>query len=389
MATANQAYFDAAIRHRIGLRRYTSGEVREVLALLERADRELTAELRDLLARLPEGLTNFKSRRWRALLDDVRAARQAAVDLVEGKLTADLHALAKVEADREMALLKGSIPVEVDLAAVAVGQLRAVVTSQPFAGHLLKDWFDTLALSDQSALRGALQMGLAQGESIQDIMRRVSGSKANLFRDGTLAVTRRKTEAVVRTAVNHVSNEAREAVWEANEDVVAALRWTSVLDGRTTMICMGRDGKLAPVGDKPLPEGAEPLEPSGARPPAHWGCRSVMVAVIDGIGVLGNRPFVRDTRRPQAREVDFRAEARRTGRPIQEIRDEWAAENIGQIPAATTYQDWLEGQPAEFQDEVLGPGRAELFRKGEIQLDQFTDTTGRILTLADLAGSKH
>ena len=55
--------------------------------------------------------------------------------------------------------------------------------------------------------------------------------------------------------------------------------------------------------------------------------------------------------------------------------------NIGQVPAQTTYQDFLKRQTPEFQDEVLGAARGELFRKGGLKLDQFIGSEGETLTL--------
>lgn len=46
----------------------------------------------------------------------------------------------------------------------------------------------------------------------------------------------------------------------------------------------------------------------------------------------------------------------------------------GQVPANTTYLEWLARQPAQRQDQVLGAERGRLFRAGEIDLaDMFTD----------------
>jgi hypothetical protein len=381
--TANRDLFNASVRHQVRVRKYAVTEAVIILAILEGADRDLVKFLRDRLAAM-DGRYDLKSRHWKDLLDDVRTARRGAFASAIVAVTSDLRNFSAVEIAAEVAALKAAIPFEIKVASANLQDVWSTTAEKPFAGGFLRDWFKNIAEQDQRSIQTAVQMGITQGEPIPDIMRRVAGSKENAFRDGTLAVTRRKVESVVRTAVNHVSNEAREAVWEANEDIIAALRWTSVLDGRTTMICMARDGQLAPIGGKPLPVGSVALDPPDARPPAHWNCRSVMTAVIDGEGALGTRPFVRDTRTRQTRETDFRAEARATGRPIQEIRSDWADENIGQASGPMTYQDWLTDQPAKFQDEVLGPSRAEMFRSGSLSLDQFVDPIGRTLTLKQL-----
>ena len=116
----------------------------------------------------------------------------------------------------------------------------------------------------------------------------------------------------------------------------------SVLDQRTSAICRARSGKLAPIGDKPLPAdtpASQRLEPPSARPPAHPACRSVMVAIL-----VGGPPAEREN-----------------------------------------YNTWLKRQPAGVQDEVLGKTKGKLFRKGELEVDEYVDREGTELTLGELA----
>ena len=57
----------------------------------------------------------------------------------------------------------------------------------------------------------------------------------------------------------------------------------------------------------------------------------------------------------------------------------------GGAPAGQTYQQWLKRQPKEFQDDVLGPTKAALFRDGELSLDKFVDMrSGKPFDLAAL-----
>jgi hypothetical protein len=172
---------------------------------------------------------------------------------------------------------------------------------------------------------------------------------------------------------------------DANSDIISGMQWTATLDGRTTLICMSRDGKVAPVGDKPIPSDAVPLAPAGARPPAHPSCRSLMIAVFDGVGLVGERPFVRTTQRYGAREVDFRKMAREQGRSVRAVRREWTQRNVGRVPAKTTYEQWLRRQPAGFQDEVLGGTKGALFRRGGLKLDKFVNRAGDEFNLEQLA----
>lgn len=125
------------------------------------------------------------------------------------------------------------------------------------------------------------------------------------------------------------------------------------------------------------------LVPSGARPPAHWQCRSCMVAVLDGVAIAGDRPFVADERTRRKRERDFRREAKESGNTIQEVRQAWAKKNVGTVAAETDYTAWLKRQSSSFQDDVLGPARAQMFRDGA-PIERFNDASGRRLTLDEL-----
>jgi hypothetical protein len=49
-----------------------------------------------------------------------------------------------------------------------------------------------------------------------------------------------------------------------------------------------------------------------------------------------------------------------------------------------TYPDWLRKQPVKFQNEVLGPGRAKLWRQGKVSAGDFVDRSGKVLTIEQL-----
>lgn len=131
-------------------------------------------------------------------------------------------------------------------------------------------------------------------------------------------------------------------------------------------------------------------------------CRSVMVSILSPDGIaeqIGERPFVRDARTRKEREKDFRSEARekvgdakwktldakQRNAEIAKLRRKWTDENIGIVPAQTSYREWLKTQPREFVEDVLGKKRAKLFLEGKVDLDQFVDRNGAVLSLEQLA----
>lgn len=74
-----------------------------------------------------------------------------------------------------------------------------------------------------------------------------------------------------------------------------------------------------------------------------------------------------------------------TKNQLRHIKRDTRASMNGQVPKKQTYQTWLKRQPVEFQNDVLGPTRAKLFREGGLSLDRFIEpTTGAGLTLDEI-----
>lgn len=383
--TANEDFLDDQIRRAIQLEGFKDGTVRRILRLLRETEGDLEVRLRrslDSFAHRQD--TTRRSRRLALLLQFIRRQRGEAMDEAFRPLIEEAQQLAVDEARFQVASAELALPLEVDFTTPPAQTLRSLVVSRPFQGRVLRDHVRNLARADRDRIMAAVRLGIVEGEGTDDIVRRVIGTARQQGADGTLGITRRQVDALVRTVVSHVSNAARDSVWQANADIIEGLRWTATLDGRTSAICRARDGTVYPLN-------------SGPRPPAHFRCRSVMVAVFDAETVVGSRPFVRDTRTPRAREVDFRQQARdeagnrwrrmdrtQRRRAVAERRRLWSEENIGRVPAVETYQTWLQRQSASFQDEVLGPTRGALFRRGGLTLDRFVNRRGQELTLDQL-----
>ncbi|USN14468.1 putative morphogenesis protein [Janthinobacterium phage vB_JliS-Donnerlittchen] len=381
--TANEEVLDATVRHQIKLLRFSDGQAKAASALLAESDKELEALLRG-------GLTETSEARVRALLSEVRRLRSAMAEQLGEEMKPQLEGLASTEAEWEGAMLSSAIPVSLSLNSVPVSLLKAA-TGSPINGVPLTGWLGKMAVNDVSRIEQQVRLGVLAGETVDQMVQRIRGTKANGYKDGVLETTRREAEMIARTAVNHVSTAARQETWNANSDIIKGVRWVATLDGRTSPVCQSRDGQVYPIN-------------KGPRPPAHPNCRSTVAPVLDGEQIVGDRPTVTDKRTRAQREVDFRAEARDAAgdkwkgmseperrAAIKARRDKWADENIGQAPTSTNYQAWLKGQSKEFQDDVLGRGKADLFRKG-VPLDKFVDEQGKPYSLqqlrAELEGDK-
>ena len=392
MPTVNDLYQDALVRHATDVEGYEQQQVEEVIAILKKTEADILGQLSERLQRLEGGrrASPREVQRLTTMLQKITDLRNEAWREVNEHLRAELGQFVKEEAAFTREAFTQSLQLQgINLAAPSAAALRAAAFNNPFRlnendARPLARWLASLRETDKRRLEDAVRIGFLEGQDVNTIVQRVRGTRAARYRDGLLQLTRRQAESVVRTTVNHFANAARSTVWENNTDIIEGLVWTSVLDGRTTAICRARDGKVAPLGDNPIPPGHERLEPPDARPPAHAQCRSILVAMVSPEGVVGKRPFVVDTRTPENRRIDFRARARQQGKTVGQVRNEWARQRVGRAPASTTYQEFLARQDKSFQNDVLGPTRAKLFREGGLSLDDFVTNSGRRYSLSEL-----
>lgn len=383
MPTVNEELFDALVRHQIFLLRL-SGQIRNrIYRLLDATEQDMKDKIEARLLKSNGLETPADVRRMEALIAALRKIRLTAWNQVTEGWLEDIQDLAKNEPVLMAGIMKTVSPVILDLVLPSVPLMKQIVSSKPFEGRTLKEWASSIAQEDLRRIEHQIRVGMVQGEGSQQIARRVVGSAQLQGIDGVTQITRRQAEAVTRTAVNHVANEARAEFINANSDLFDEEQYVATLDSRTTPVCRANDGKRFEIG-------------KGPRPPLHFNCRSLRVPVIDG-DALGQRPAKPVTEKQLLREFSeangFKAPSKRVDLPhgTKTKYDQFAARRIremtGRVPAKTTYQGWLQRQSATFQDDVLGKTRGVLFRKGKLPLDRFVNRAGDEIPLSQLAKS--
>lgn len=358
--TVNTALADRAVDHQIDMIRFERGVVLRMIAVLNRADARLTAQLTEALLQIDAG--SFSIARLDALLASTRfmATNLSAYRDVLDALEPELRDAAGAEAAYQRAILAASVPRAVQvvypIAGVASEQVYAAAMSRPFQGHLLRDWMAALPADRARRIRETIRMGYTTGETTSQIIARIRGTKALRYEDGILARPRRDLAAVVQTALSHTAQTARQALVDANADIVKAVQWLSTLDSRTTPLCRVRDGlQYTPDTHKPIGHRI----PWGDGPGRlHFNCRSVSVPVTKSWRELGI--------------------------PVDDLPPDTRASMDGQVPADMTYGDWFARQSAERQDDIVGAKRGALYRAGKVKFDQFSDDKGQWLTLPQL-----
>lgn len=346
------------ISHQIDLQHYSNAEVRKIVALLNRVDVDLAAQLAAAVERMGAG--RFTAQHMDAVLASVRELNRQAYEAVTETFSEDVDVLAQYEIGFQRRLFEEIIPAPVlavvPVKGVTAKQVRDIAFSRPFQGRLLKEWLKYLETDRASRVRDAIRIGMVEGQTTPQIVRRIMGIRSEGYADGLLDRSRRDIEAMVQTAISHTAQGSRDAFYQANDDLIKGVKWLSTLDGKTSQECRLRDGlEYASETHRPIGHSVPWLSGPGR---IHWRCRSTSTPIIKAWEELGI--------------------------PGSEMPSGTRASMDGQVPDSVTYGEWLEGQSAARQDQVLGPTRGKLFRQGGMKLEQFYNDKGKYLTLDEL-----
>jgi hypothetical protein len=384
MPTANEQILDRYIRHQTYLLRYVGGLRNQVLPDLAATELELYDAIIAWVTKAENNrtLTGKAGKKWQQDFEaTLRKIRTPAWDKVSAEIESQLKDLAVSEAATAAKVIETSVPVVLSMQLPPTSQLIGIVNSQPFEGRTLKEWLKGTKEADLLHLATEAKIGIIQGQTPIQVARRIIGTRGAKYTDGSARKAFKNLESVILTITNGIQNEAKQALYEANADIVEKELYVATLDDRTTLECASHDGDIFERGKGPMP-------------PLHFRCRSLRVPYISPEN-LGTRSFDANTERdlvkeyvkenkladkingrsklPRGHKGKFDAFARKRKRDF-----------MGQIPAKTNYNTWLSQQSKAFQDQVLGPTRADLFRKGQLNLKKFVARDGDVLTLDEL-----
>ena len=342
MKKADQQIADKILSHQISLMRFTAGEKKKVFALFLQMQRELTAKLQN-------GFTSYEKERITKLLRECTAIINGYYTDVQSQF--DFVGLAKAEAAASTNAI-ASIGLQPSIPTAAV--LKAMISDTLLTGAPLKDWWAKQAEDTAFKFASQVRQGVAQGETLQQIISRVVGNPRKGIA-GIMEVSQRNASTLVHDSIMQIANDAKMATYQANADVVKGVKQLSTLDSRTSAVCIAYSGAEWDLLGNPINGTTLPFD-GGC--PRHPNCRSVLVPITKTYRELG---------------ID-----------IDEVEVGTRASDLGQVPADMTFDAFLKRHDAAYQDELLGKGKAKMWREGKITLKDLVTQNGRPLTLEQL-----
>lgn len=375
----NFPILDGVVAHTVNLLRVAGSERAAVLKMLQGLESSLIKDLEDVTGKTPLNVARLK-----ALLAQTSGTISTAYDAIAKHNGKTLSKIAQLEATKTVNVVNDALNVAVTTVGHTPAQLAAIASKVLVNGKHPSEWWKDQDASTRDRFATAMREGMLKGESIDDLARRVRGTKDRGYTNGIMQVSKAQAEALVRTSVLTTANTARIESLKANGDVVKGIQWIATLDSRTTPICRALDGlqwtlpDLKPVGhDKAFPG-----------PTAHWNCRSTQIPVTRSWDELAGPKAKLKTADGETGNLDELLQKKLVAGGMDpeqaaKVKADTRASMDGQVPTMD-FDAWLKTKPEDFQDSLLGPQRAAMWRNGQVTMRQMTDQDNNPLTVEDL-----
>lgn len=343
-AVAQIAIVAALAQHSAYLYRANTGAANELLAVFNKDTKALLASLAEQLEDLTDAermalaSASYSTARLKAIKATVDDWYKSLTATLPEVFTAGAVALAGHEVNyitEAMAMATGDAK---DIALTGEKVFKSAKKLPVTGGQLIDQMFSKIAVQAQDTVWNTIRQGVVDGQSNSEIIKALRGKAEFKYQDSVLAPTRQAIETEVRTARNHISNNAYMETYAALgvEEVVVV----ATLDSKVSVQCAARDGTRYKINE------------NFPRPPYHRRCRTVIAPVFDK-DLIGNRPAK-------------------------------GSDGTTQVNANTTFSSWFKNQSAEFQKDWLGESRYKLYKTGGYELSRFVDPKGQTYTLDEL-----
>ena len=373
---------DKYINHSVNLQRFDADVRQRTLGYLEQLERDLVSQLQEADPTQP-ALSRFRKDRLDKLLKETRGTIKTAYADMSKAANKELRELPRIEADFTVKTLNLSIGVDIASVRFTPETLRAIASDTLIEGAPQNIWWSRQKEARIRAFSDQMRQGVLQGEPLSTLVQRVRGKSTGKrhtyfigderkvfveFAGGIMDTGTRQAEALVRTSVQAIANEARMQSFQQNADVIQGTQALVTLDSRTSTICISRSGAVWDLETgKPIQGTTE----SFPGPPGwHWNCRSTLIPYMYSWEQLSQRNL-----------------GARKNKKIDEIPKSTQSSMDGQVAEDLTYEQWLKKKPKAFQIEKLGKGKYELWKEDKISFTDLIDQTGRPLTVAELKES--
>lgn len=320
---------------------------------------DLTISRQLVLQRVSNGLSKQVADHYEAMIDDISTTilksgnisnrlRQTIKDIKEQlsvpNFDKEFKDLAKQEVNYTQKAYNSVIGVDVFKNIPPESAMSSILNTSLIEGATISAWMQDLEASQAFDVERAIKLGMTLGETNNQLAQRVVN---------TMGVSMRNAQSIVITGTSAVTNKARMDFYSENDDIIAGYQSIAVLDGKTSDVCIAYSNAKYTKDFKPIGN-----SPSYFLTPRHFRCRSTHIPILKTWRELG---------------IDE-----------DELPIGTQSSDMGYLPQDYSFSDFLKLKTKEQQNEILGNGKAQLWRDGKITLSQLVTQQGRTLTLKEL-----
>ena len=353
--TVNERVKDKIIGHSVDLNRLEIQMKKDIVKELKVLEKDLIKKLEKSNILNGKPMTRFKQKRLQTLLKQTQETIKTAYARIRVQLNDDLVKVAGISEAQTVNAINKSVKAEVLSTGMSKQALKSIVSDSLIEGAPSKEWWARRSVALKDKFSDTVRQGMLSGETTPNIVRALRGSKALRYKDSVLSGNYRSAEALVRTSIQTVANQARIDTYRENDDIMKGYEWSATFDDRTSDVCMALDGLQWDFEFNPIGHGT--TFPGYT---AHWNCRSDVVGITKSWKELGAKG------------------------KFKEIPKSTRASMDGQVSGKLNYESWLKTKGEAFQIKTLGAGKHKLWKEGKLGLTDMVSGSGNPLTLGQL-----
>lgn len=345
---------------------------------------KLNASERDLLKQLEKSMSHFSFRpndpdclkRLEKICEKLSAIRHAAISEAKKELLKEAFILAETEskwAEKMTSVLSDNKTAD-GIKSLSSKSIDSVVNSGLAQGKTAQEWFESLEAGDAERVETAVKEGMSQGKNLNQIRKELVGTAQNDYKDGILERSRTMGMNMARTLSNAIANNAKQAFYEENDDIIIGVEILSTLDGRTCPACASLDRKRYKTHDK---------HPT---PPIHHQCRCVLLPVTElsdlteELRPMAKADFMSEAERnyeakyPDKKFEDLSESTRKKYyyQAMREYEERTGESAYVQVSGSVNFRDYFNNHMTEQQrKDWLGKKRYDIWKRGNLKLDKF------------------
>lgn len=206
----NDRLYDQFVAHDVNLQRLQANQRRIILKELKALEGQIVKRLQ---AQAGDTLTKA---RQQSLLKQVRDTIQTGYRSIWKTHQREALEMATLEVAQIPMLVNRTVRVPLLAVGVPESVVHSLLKDSVVLGAPLKSLWEQEAGALNQAFISQMRQGILAGESTDELVRRVQGTKALNYKDGIMSPRGRAVEMRVRTSAQSILNDARLETFRAN-----------------------------------------------------------------------------------------------------------------------------------------------------------------------------